>query len=66
MAAADQAKAEAVIGKYTGDARASVANGSTFVVIPNPDGLQSDEHPYLGDLVRELRTAGIPVRSLVG
>ncbi|WP_329107472.1 M14 family zinc carboxypeptidase [Micromonospora sp. NBC_01699] len=66
VAAADQAKAEAVIGKYTGDARASVANGSTFVVIPNPDGLQSDEHPYLGDLVRELRTAGIPVRSLVG
>ncbi|RKR90279.1 zinc carboxypeptidase [Micromonospora pisi] len=66
VAAADQARAEAVIGKYTGDARASVANGSTFLVVPNPDGLQSDEHPYLGDLVRELRTSGIPVRSLIG
>jgi hypothetical protein len=66
VATGDQARAEAVIGKYTGDVRASAASGSTYLVIPNPDGLQADEHPFLGDLVRELRSAGISVRSLIG
>lgn len=66
VAAGDLARAEAVVGRYTPAARVSVADGSAYLVIPNPDGLQVDEHPFLGDLVRALRADQIPLRSLVG
>ncbi|MGC4857254.1 hypothetical protein ACLQ24_28780 [Micromonospora sp. DT4] len=39
--------------------------GGTPVVIPNPQGLQADEHPFTDDLVRALRAAGVPFRSVV-
>ncbi|WP_320064383.1 hypothetical protein [Micromonospora sp. RTGN7] len=66
MAAADLARTRAVVGRFTDTARFSVADGSAHLVVPNPDGLQVDEHPFLGDLVRALRAEGIPLRSVVG
>ncbi|MCW3841370.1 M14 family zinc carboxypeptidase [Micromonospora yasonensis] len=65
VAAGDRDRAEAVVARYTGTARVSVVNGSAYLVIPNRDGLQADEHPYLRDLVNALRDAQIPLRSLV-
>ncbi|MEV4755892.1 M14 family zinc carboxypeptidase [Micromonospora sp. NPDC049559] len=65
VAASDLARTEAVVRAYTGDARSAVADGSAYLTIPNPQGLSADEHPFLGDLVRALRAAGIPLRSLV-
>jgi hypothetical protein len=66
VAAGDLARTRAIVGGFTGDARVSEADGSAYLVIPNPDGLQADEHPFLGDLVRALRDARIPLRSVVG
>jgi hypothetical protein len=66
VAAADRARAEAVVGRFTDDARVAVADGSAYLVIPNPDGRQADEHPFLGDLVRALRAERVPLRSVVG
>ncbi|MFG1849688.1 M14 family zinc carboxypeptidase [Micromonospora carbonacea] len=66
VAAGDLARTEAVVDRYTDTARVSVADGSAYLVIPNPKGLQIDEHPFLGDLVRTLRAEQIPLRSVVG
>ncbi|MCX4391270.1 M14 family zinc carboxypeptidase [Micromonospora peucetia] len=66
VAATDLPRAEAVVNRFTSTARVSVADGSAHLVIPNPDGLQVDEHPFLGDLVRALRAERIPLRSVVG
>ena len=66
VAAADLARTESVVDSYTDTARVSQANGSAYLLIPNPEGLQSDEHPYLRDLVSDLRAAGIPLKSVVG
>ncbi|MEV0806848.1 M14 family zinc carboxypeptidase [Micromonospora sp. NPDC050200] len=66
VAAGDRDRAEAVVARYTDTARVSVADGSAYLVIPNRDGLQADEHPYLRDLVNALRDTQIPLRSLVG
>ncbi|MDI5943344.1 carboxypeptidase, partial [Micromonospora sp. DH15] len=66
VAADDLARTEAVVDRYTDTARVSVAHGSAYLVIPNPEGLQIDEHPFLGDLVRTLRAEQIPLRSVVG
>ncbi len=66
VAAADRARTEAVVRLFTDAARVSVAAGSAYLVIPNPDGRQVDEHPFLGDLVRALRAERIPLRSVVG
>ncbi|MGC3862782.1 M14 family zinc carboxypeptidase [Micromonospora chersina] len=66
VAAGDRGRAEAVVARYTATARVSEVNGSAYLVIPNPAGLQADEHPFLRDLVGALREARIPMRSLVG
>ncbi|SNS60658.1 Zinc carboxypeptidase [Asanoa hainanensis] len=66
VASGDLARAERVVDGYTGTARVSQAGGDAWVVIPNPEGLQADEHPYLRDLVSDLRAAGIPLKSVVG
>ncbi|WP_433287654.1 M14 family zinc carboxypeptidase [Micromonospora sp. CA-244673] len=66
VAAGDRGRAEAVTARYTDTARVSVVDGSAYLVIPNPAGLQADEHPFLRDLVGALREAQIPLRSLVG
>ncbi|WP_218004788.1 M14 family zinc carboxypeptidase [Microtetraspora niveoalba] len=66
VADADAARTEAVVATYTDTARTASADGSTYVTIPNPEGLAADEHPFLRDMVRELNAAGIPLRSVVG
>ncbi|MET8234234.1 M14 family zinc carboxypeptidase [Micromonospora sp. NPDC005298] len=66
VAAADLPRAEATVERFAADARASVKDGSAYVVIPNPQGLQMDEHPFARDLVRALRDAKVPLRSVVG
>ncbi|MFC0033185.1 M14 family zinc carboxypeptidase [Micromonospora chaiyaphumensis] len=66
VAAGDRGSAEAVVARYTDTARVSEAGGSAYLVIPNPAGLQADEHPFLRDLVGALREARIPLRSVVG
>ncbi|MBB4741199.1 hypothetical protein BJY16_004658 [Actinoplanes octamycinicus] len=66
VAAADLARAQAVVNRHTGAATASVIGGSGYLTIPNPDGLQPDEHPFLRDLVTDLKAAGIPLRAVVG
>jgi hypothetical protein len=66
VAAADLSRAETLVRARTDQARSAVADGSGFIVIPNPDGLGVDEHPFLGDLVRDLRASNIPLRSVVG
>ncbi|MFF5245056.1 M14 family zinc carboxypeptidase [Streptosporangium sp. NPDC000095] len=65
VADADLARAQAVIEKYTDTAQTASAAGSTYITIPNPDGLTADEHPYVRDLIRDLDGAGIPLRSVV-
>ena len=66
VAAGDLDRTRAVVERYTTDARVALADGSAYLTIPNPAGLHADEHPFLGDLVRSLRAAAIPLRSVVG
>jgi Zinc carboxypeptidase len=66
VAAADLARAQAVVSRYTTTAKTAVAGDSAYLTIPNPDGVQPDEHPYLRDLVAALRADRIPLRSVVG
>ena len=47
VADADQARTEAVIRKYTDTATSAKADGSTYITIPNPEGLSAEEHPFL-------------------
>lgn len=65
VAAADLPRARAVVERFTTDARTAAKDTSAYVVIPNPQGLQADEHPFTNDLVRALRAAGVPLRSVV-
>ncbi|GAA0359501.1 M14 family metallopeptidase [Microbispora corallina] len=65
VADADLARAQAVVAKYTGTARTASAGGSSYITIPNPQGLAADEHPFLRDLISDLRETGVPLRSVV-
>ncbi|MFC6019420.1 M14 family zinc carboxypeptidase [Plantactinospora solaniradicis] len=65
VAATDLDRTRAIVTRHTADARTATANDSAYLTIPNPQGLSSDEHPFLRDLVREIRAAGIPLRSVV-
>ncbi|AEV85817.1 carboxypeptidase [Actinoplanes sp. SE50] len=65
VAVADLARTRSVVSRYTSTATVAVAGDSAYLTIPNPDGLQFDEHPYLRDLIADLRAAGIPLRSIV-
>ncbi|MEV4823453.1 M14 family zinc carboxypeptidase [Micromonospora sp. NPDC049274] len=65
VAATDLARTRAIVDRFTTDARTSAKGTSAYVVIPNPQGLQADEHPFTNDLVRALRAAGVPLRSVV-
>ncbi|WP_430502644.1 M14 family zinc carboxypeptidase [Micromonospora trifolii] len=66
VAAGDLPRTRAIVERFTTDAQASEKNGSAYVVIPNPQGLQTDEHPFARDLVRALNAAKVPLRSVVG
>ncbi|MGI5212197.1 M14 family zinc carboxypeptidase [Plantactinospora sp. CA-290183] len=63
--ATDLSRARALVAEHAGDVRVATANDSAYLTIPNPEGLAADEHPFLRDLVRELRAANIPLRSIV-
>ncbi|MFI7032096.1 M14 family zinc carboxypeptidase [Microbispora rosea] len=65
VADADLARTQAVVERYTDTAQTASADGSSYITIPNPDGLSADEHPFVRDLVRDLGAAGIPLRSVV-
>ncbi|PYC63487.1 carboxypeptidase [Micromonospora arborensis] len=65
VAAADLPRTRAIVERFSSDAQASAKNGSAYVVIPNPQGLQVDEHPFARDLVRALHDAKVPLRSVV-
>ncbi|MEH0927453.1 M14 family zinc carboxypeptidase [Micromonospora sp. CPCC 205558] len=65
VAASDLNRTRAIVERFTSAAQTSVKGGSAYVVIPNPQGLQADEHPFARDLVRALRDARVPLRSVV-
>ncbi|MEV0215485.1 M14 family zinc carboxypeptidase [Micromonospora sp. NPDC050695] len=65
VAATDLPRTRAIVERFTADARTSAKDDSVYVVIPNPQGLQADEHPFAKDLVRALRDARVPLRSVV-
>ncbi|MEV1331314.1 M14 family zinc carboxypeptidase [Micromonospora costi] len=65
VASGDLARARAIVERFTGEARVSTAGDAAYLVIPNREGRQADEHPFLGDVVRALRESGVPLRSLV-
>ncbi|WP_205779944.1 hypothetical protein, partial [Micromonospora ureilytica] len=66
VAAGDLPRTRAIVERFTTDAQTSEKNGSAYVVIPNPQGLQVDEHSFARDLVRALNAAKVPLRSVVG
>jgi hypothetical protein len=66
VATADLARTQRLVSRYTDTATVAIVAGSAYLTIPNPDGLPFDEHPFLRDLVADLRGAGIPLRSVVG
>ena len=66
VAIGDLARAQQLVSRYTDTATVSVVGDSAYLTIPNPRGFQFDEHPFLRDLVADLRAAGIPLRSVVG
>ncbi|MDG4810649.1 M14 family zinc carboxypeptidase [Micromonospora sp. WMMD1120] len=65
VAAGDLPRTRAIVERFTTDARTATKNTSGYVVIPNPRGLQADEHPFARDLVRALTAAKVPLRSVV-
>ncbi|HEX5203115.1 M14 family zinc carboxypeptidase [Paractinoplanes rhizophilus] len=66
VAAGDLARTRSVVSRYTDTATVAVAGDSAYLTIPNPAGLQFDEHPFLRDLIGDLRAASIPLRSVAG
>ncbi|MEU4240914.1 M14 family zinc carboxypeptidase [Actinoplanes sp. NPDC026619] len=66
VATADLARARSLVARYTNTATVALAGDSAYLTIPNPQGLQFDEHPFLRNLVADLKAAGIPLRSVVG
>jgi hypothetical protein len=66
VATGDLARTQRLVSRYTDTATVAVVGDSAYLTIPNPQGLQFDEHPFLRDLVADLRAAGIPLRSVVG
>jgi hypothetical protein len=66
VATADLARTQRLVSRYTDTATVAVVGDSAYLTIPNPRGFQFDEHPFLRDLVADLRAAGIPLRSVVG
>ncbi|GAA2640118.1 M14 family zinc carboxypeptidase [Paractinoplanes durhamensis] len=66
VATGDLTRTRDLVARYTGNATVAVVGDSAYLTIPNPDGLPFDEHPFLRNLVSDLRSAGIPLRSVVG
>jgi hypothetical protein len=61
-----QAKAAlAVIQQFTVDVTVKRARNSAFLTIPNPEGLDVEQHPFAIQLVPSLEKAGVEVRSAI-
>jgi len=62
----NQAKAAlAAIGQFTSDVTVKRARNSAFLTIPNPVGLDVEEHPFAFLLLPALDQAGLEVRSAI-
>jgi len=62
---ADQAdRASAVVAGFTDDAVLQADGATTLVVVPNPDGLLPDEHPFARELVAALRRSNVRLISI--
>ncbi|WP_433367859.1 M14 family zinc carboxypeptidase [Actinoplanes sp. CA-142083] len=66
VAVGDLARTQSLVSRYTDTATVAIVGDSAYLTIPNPEGLQFDEHPFLRDLVGDLQAAAIPLRSIVG
>jgi hypothetical protein len=53
----------AVVRRYAEPAAVERADGSAYIVIANPDGLQADEHPFARELLQALRSGGVDIRA---
>ena len=66
VATGDLARTQILVSRYTTTATATVVGDSAYLTIPNPEGLPFDEHPFLRNLITDLKAAQIPLRSIVG
>jgi hypothetical protein len=55
----------AVLHGFASDVRVEEANGSAFLEILNPQGLDQEDHPFSRDLLPALGAAGVTVRSAI-
>jgi hypothetical protein len=61
-----QAKAAlTVIGQFTTAVTVKRARNSAFLTIPNPEGLDVEQHPFAIQLLPSLEKAGVEVRSAI-
>jgi len=63
--AAQSAAALAVVRRFTSDVTTSTVGSSAVLLIPNPLGLDVEQHPFASRLLPALRAAGITVRSSI-
>ena len=63
--AAESNAALAVLQGFAPDVRVEEANGSAFLEISNPRGLDMEEHPFSTQLIPALEAAGVTVRSAI-
>jgi Zinc carboxypeptidase len=54
-----------VVSRFTSRATVEHASGSAFVLVPNPEDLEVDEHPFATEMMVGLREAGIELLSAV-
>jgi hypothetical protein len=54
-----------VVSRFTSRATVEVGDGAAFVLVPNPEDLEVDEHPFATEMMIGLREAGIELLSAV-
>ncbi|MGH2774219.1 MAG: M14 family zinc carboxypeptidase [Actinomycetota bacterium] len=65
VARADAADAAGIVGDFTAASSVNNVGNTTFIEIANPEGLASDEHPFVRDLLETLYDAGVQIRAAV-
>jgi hypothetical protein len=55
----------AAMAQFTADVRVKRARNSAFLTIPNPEGLDVEQHPFAFQLIPALANAGVEVRSAI-
>ena len=63
--AAQSVAALEILQGFTANVRVEEARGSAFFEIPNPQGLDMEEHPFSTQLIPALDAAGVTVRSAI-